>query len=83
VTWHYEPRYDVTAIIKHLGALKISNIIEDPPNLIDEVGPIKLTMNVPGWLGHRFSLQASFLYKYSGHRRLHESTNSHNRLWAI
>jgi hypothetical protein len=39
--------YDVTAIIKHLGAQKKFPIIifDKPQNLNGKVGPIKLTMN--------------------------------------
>src|SRR6059036_2793829 len=39
--------YDVTAIIKHLGAMKKFPIIifDKPLNLNRRVGPIKLTMN--------------------------------------
>ena len=39
--------YDVTAIIKHLGAQKKFPIIvfDKPRNLNGKVGPIKLTMN--------------------------------------
>ena len=39
--------YDVTAIIKHLGAQKKFPIIifDNPLNLNGKVGPIKLTMN--------------------------------------
>src|ERR1051325_244223 len=48
ITKEVDPaNYDVTAIIKHLGAQKKFPIIvfDKPRNLNGKVGPIKLTMN--------------------------------------